>query len=124
MSINVIARLERRRLFFAPLAVSNYCGLLQSGFVMVCSGSFNFLQKATSRAGVLYKSTSCRFYYKVRQTSSQSWVAFLYCKAGQKIFQKRGQVLQILQSGATFIDRCYKVRQVLQVGQCKIIWSL
>ena len=56
--------------------------------------------------------------------SSQSGVAFLHCKAGQKILQKRGQVLQILQSGATFIDRCYKVRQVLQVGQCKTNWSL
>ena len=86
---------------------------------------------------ICYKSTSCRFYYKVGQASLKSGDSFDVLQSrvspitkggvrGGELFSitDRGKwyckVDQVLQSGETFITkwcRYYKLGQLLKVGQ-------
>ena len=86
---------------------------------------------------ICYKSTSCRFYYKVGQASLKSGDSFDVLQSRVSPITKRGvrggelfsitdrgkwycKVDQVLQSGETFITkwcRYYKLGQLLKVGQ-------
>ena len=82
---------------------------------------------------ICYKSTSCRFYYKVGQASLKSGDSFDVLQSRVSPITKGGELFsitdrgkwyckvdQVLQSGETFITkwcRYYKLGQLLKVGQ-------